>query len=218
MNQQIADFEEAFNHPEVFRVSIFGSARTEPGDFEFEEAKELAFELGKRDIGVITGGGPGQMEAANLGHKEARSEHSSSIGFTIHLPFENEGNEHLDLQKHFMKFGGRLDHFMALSNAVVISPGGIGTCLELFYTWQLTQVKHIHPIPIILMDPMWHKFITLMHDEFVPRGYVSESDLNNIYCVNSLEQCLEVIDRFKDKFDDCTDKLECSNIGKYKLM
>ncbi len=216
MTSQITTVAEALKHPEIFRVSIFGSARTQPGDEAYEETKDLAFALGKKDIGVITGGGPGQMEAANTGHQEARSKNSSSIGFTIHLPFEAEGNEYMDVQKHFMKFGNRLDHFMSLSNAVVITPGGIGTCLELFYTLQLTQVKHINPIPIILMDPMWHKFMALMHDEFIPRGYVSPEDLNNVYSVNSLKQCIDVIDHFKDEFDQCEGEM-CSNIEKYKV-
>ena len=100
MNKAITTVKEALNHPEVFRVSIFGSARTKEGDPEYKVAYDLANELGKRDIGVVTGGGPGQMEAGNKGHKDACL-NSNSIGLTVRLPFEDEGNEFMDMQEHF---------------------------------------------------------------------------------------------------------------------
>ena len=90
------------------------------------------------------------MEAANAGHAEGdKDEKADNIGLTIQLPWEAHGNKHLELKKHFNKFSGRLDHFMALSRAVIVAPGGIGTCLEFFYALQLVQVKHIKPVPII---------------------------------------------------------------------
>ena len=144
MNKEITTVKDALNQPELFRVSIFGSARTKAEDPEYKIAYELAKELGKRDIGVVTGGGPGQMEAGNKGHKDA-CKNSNSIGLTVRLPFEEGGNDFMDMQEHFQRFGNRLDHFMALSNAVVITAGGVGTCLEFFYTLQLTQVKTYLP-------------------------------------------------------------------------
>lgn len=200
MNSQIDSVQEALNHPDVFRVSLFGSARTQPGGAEYEQTYELAHELGKREIGVVTGGGPGQMEAGNQGHKKACSS-TNSIGLTVRLPFESEHNDFLDLEKHFDKFGNRLDHFMALSNAVVITPGGIGTCLEFFYTLQLTQVKHICPIPIILLDPMWHELYDWILNTPVARGFVSPSDLDNVFCANNIDEVLEIIDQTKKAFD-----------------
>ncbi len=214
-DQTFTTVQEALNHPEIFRVSIFGSARTKPGDKEYDLVHDLAYDLGKRDISVVTGGGPGQMEAGNQGHKEACSK-ANSIGLTVHLPFENEGNEHLDMQKHFQKFGNRLDHFMALSNAVVISAGGIGTCLEFFYTLQLTQVKHICPIPIILMDPMWEDLHDWLKNVAVKRGFVSEKDLHNVLIAKNKQEALQIIEQTKKAFDEGGGEV-CVNAQIYKI-
>ncbi len=201
MNNQIHSVEEAKNHPEIFRVSIFGSARTKPEDVEYQRAYDLAYELGKKDISVVTGGGPGQMNAANEGHEKACSKHSNSIGLTIQLPWEADANKNLDLQAHFMEFGNRLRTFMDLSNVVVISAGGIGTCLELFYTLQLTQVGHINKLPIILMDDMWHHVMDWLEKDAVGRGFVSAKDLTNIIRVKDEKEAMEVIMKTKEAFD-----------------
>ncbi|NCP67774.1 LOG family protein [Candidatus Peregrinibacteria bacterium] len=216
MNNQVLSVQEALAHPETFRVSIFGSARTKPGQPEYETAYHLAHELGKRNIGVVTGGGPGQMEASNKGHRDARSNVTNSIGLTVRLPFEAEHNGLLDIEAHFDKFGNRLDHFMALSNAVVISAGGIGTCLEFFYTLQLTQVKHICPIPIILIDPMWEEILDWLKGTAVKRGFVSEHDLDNIIVAKDVTQALDIIDQTKNAFDDGGGEV-CINAKVYKL-
>ena len=200
MKKEITTIEEALNHPELFRVSIFGSARTKESDPEYKVAYELANELGKRDIGVVTGGGPGQMEAGNKGHEAACSS-SNSIGLTVRLPFEESGNGFMDLQEHFQRFGNRLDHFMALSNVVVVTAGGIGTCLEFFYTLQLTQVKHICPIPIILLDPMWEEILDWLRGTAVERGFVSEADLNNVLVAKDVGETLNIIEQAKEAFE-----------------
>ena len=216
MNNQIDSVQEALKHPEVFRVSIFGSARTKAGQSEYEVAYNLANELGKRDISVITGGGPGQMEAGNKGHRDACSDATNSIGLTVRLPHEPEHNGLLDVEAHFEKFGNRLDHFMALSNAVVISAGGIGTCLELFYTLQLTQVKHICPIPIILLDPMWEEILDWLKGTAVKRGFVSAKDLDNIIVAKNVEQALDIIDQTRKAFDEGGGKV-CVNAKVYQM-
>ncbi len=216
MNNQIDSVQEALKHPELFRVSIFGSARTKAGQPEYETAYDLAKELGKRDIGVVTGGGPGQMEAANKGHRDAASDSTNSIGLTVRLPFESEHNDLLDVEEHFEKFGNRLDHFMALSNAVVISAGGIGTCLELFYTLQLTQVKHICPIPIILLDPMWEEILDWLKGTAVKRGFVSAKDLDNIIVAKNVEQALDIIDQTRKAFDEGGGQV-CVNAKVYQM-
>ncbi len=216
MNQEISSVSEALKHPETFRVSIFGSARTKAGQSEYDDTYRLANELGKRDIGVVTGGGPGQMEAGNKGHRDACSDATNSIGLTVRLPHEPEHNGLLDVEAHFEKFGNRLDHFMALSNAVVISPGGIGTCLEFFYTLQLTQVKHICPIPIILIDEMWEELLNWLKGTAVRRGFVSPGDLDNVIVAENIEQALEIIDDAKKAFDEGEGKV-CVNAQVYKL-
>lgn len=216
MSNNIHSVDEALEHGEIFRVSIFGSARTKPGSSEYDDTFKLGQMLAKSGIGVVTGGGPGQMDAANAGHESLDPEGTNSIGLTIELPWEGEHNEHLDIYKHFAKFGDRLDHFMALSNAVVISPGGIGTCLEFFYTLQLTQVKHICPIPIILMDPMWESLNDWLKGQPVDRGFVSPGDLSNIFVVKTPEEALEIIAQTKTAFDAGGGEV-CINTQVYKL-
>ncbi len=215
MNQNIRSVEDALEHPEVFRVSIFGSARTTPGDADYQLVEELAYQLGKREISVVTGGGPGQMEAANKGHDRAASG-TNSIGLTVRLPFETEHNDFLDMERHFQRFGNRLDHFMALSNAVIITAGGIGTALELFYTLQLTQVKHICPIPIILLDPMWSEILQWLQGTVVQRGFLSPEDLDNIVTATDAEEALAIVERAKKEFDE-GDGDACINSKVYKV-
>ena len=94
------------------------------------------------------------MEAANSGLKAGTDGDAKSVGLTIELPWEVEGNEHLDINKPFHRFSTRLDHFIALSNVVVVMPGCSAPALELFYTWQLIQLDHICRISVILADEM----------------------------------------------------------------
>ena len=143
-----------------FRVSIFGSARAKKGDDAYEMVYGLAHKIGEKGIDVVTGGGPGLMEAANEGHQSGKKNGDvHSLGLVIELPWENKANDYLDIEKKYSRFSERLDNFMVLSNVAVITPGGLGTCLELFYTWQLTQVKHICSMPIILVGDMWRSLI-----------------------------------------------------------
>jgi uncharacterized protein (TIGR00730 family) len=201
---------------EDFRVTIFGSARIKKGDSLWQDIFEMAKEIGKRKWDMVTGGGPGLMEAANAGHKSGDPNHESdSIGLTIELPFEAGANKHLDLQKHFAHFSSRLDHFMVLSNAVIVTPGGIGTCLELFYTWQLTQVKHICPIPIILYGKQWHKLIDWVKDFLLKDKLINEEDLGNIFCVESHEEILTILDNLHGDYLKNPDT--CMNLKKYRL-
>ncbi len=183
-----------------FRVAIFGSARIKPEDVIYKETMELAMRIGRHDLDIVTGGGPGLMEAANFGHKLGSTEISKSIGLTIELPFENSGNEHLDIQKHFMRFSNRLETFMDLSNIVVIMPGGIGTALELFYSWQLVQVKHVAPMPIILHGEMWKHIRNLVRDDMAGGGFINPEDLDFIYCVESNDEAMELIDDFHKQY------------------
>lgn len=215
MKKEITTVKDALNQPELFRVSVFGSARTKEGDAEYSVAYDLAHELGKRHIGVVTGGGPGQMEAGNKGHEDACS-NSHSIGLTVRLPFEEEGNGFMDMQEHFQRFGNRLDHFMALSNAVVVTAGGVGTCLEFFYTLQLTQVKHICPIPIILLDPMWEEMLGWLKGSAVGRGFVSEADLNNVFVAKDVAEALDIIEQTKNAFESGGGDV-CINSQIYKI-
>lgn len=187
----------------AFRVAIFGSARLKPDDPVYKNTYELAKWIGEKGWDVVTGGGPGVMEAANFGHHDGDPKKvSESIGLLIELPFEDEGNDYLEVHKSFDKFSNRLDHFMALSNVVVVMPGGIGTCLELFYTWQLVQVKHISPIPIVLVGEMWSKLLAWVKFELVGRGLVSPKDLDNVFVVEDYQDIKGVIAKEHQKYVD----------------
>ncbi len=213
--------EEKFNqelYEEHFRVAIFGSARIEDGDPRYERIEELAQMIGAEGIDVITGGGPGIMEAANKGHKQGnKNGEAHSFGLNIALPHEQESNRHLDLEKDFDRFSERLDTFMSLSNVVVVAPGGIGTMLELFYTWQLVQVKHICSIPIILLGDMWPELIEWMEKWQLDHKLISQNDMNSIFLADNCKEAFGVIKKAHDEFQK-GNKDFCLNFKKYKLQ
>lgn len=195
-NNITADIEDALKHllTDKFRVTVFGSARTKPDHPAYIQAYQLGKALARENIDVITGGGPGIMEAAAAGHKTVDNETEAyTIGIGIKLPFEQGFNQYIEVQKEFRKFSGRLDQFMVLSNAVVIMDGGIGTCLELFYTWQLTQINHICNIPIIVVGEQWRNLIKWVRDNPLENGFMSPEDMHNIYVVDTNEEIMEVV-------------------------
>ncbi len=194
-------FWKEMSHEDHFRVAIFGSARIKRDDEIYKQVRDLAHAIGKQDIDLVTGGGPGLMEAANFGHSMAQNGDARSIGLTIDLPMEAHANKHLDLKKHFHKFSSRLDTFLELSDVAIVVPGGIGTCLELFYTWQLAQVKHTANTPIILLGEMWHELIKWVQKYPLKEGLISPHDLDNIFCANNNEEALELIFRFYEEHE-----------------
>lgn len=193
LNDITADLDKLLTDMEThfYRVSIFGSARIKPNSPHFKEVYELAYELSKRGADIVTGGGPGLMRAANQG-AQAGSEISRSIGLPIELPFEANANNHLDMKRHHRRFSSRLDEFMRISNAVVVTAGGIGTLLELFYTWQLIQVKHIKRMPILLLGagPMWEELLEWLAKWPVSMKLMSEEDLGHLVHCSSVEEAL----------------------------
>ena len=197
-----------------YRVAIFGSARIQEGDTEYKEVYEISRGLAEAGFDIVTGGGPGIMQAANSGHKSVESE-QHSIGLNIKLPFEKDDNKYLDIKKEFDRFSGRLDTFMSLSDAVIVATGGIGTLLELFYSWQLTQVEHICETPIILYGEMWSGLLSWMKEEVMNRGLFDKNEMHNIFHLTSTSQ---VIDLIKEVQDDRT-KMEhvCVNYDKYRV-
>ncbi|MBT4917370.1 LOG family protein [Candidatus Peregrinibacteria bacterium] len=179
-----------------FRVTIFGSARLRPGDKTYKEVFNLAKDIGENGWDIITGGGPGLMDAGNAGHEVGDKDNKAdSIGLIIKLPWEAEANHHLEISKTFSKFSNRLDHFMALSNAIVVMPGGIGTCLELFYTWQLVQVKHIDPVPIIVVGDMWAQLIKWTKRYPLKKGLMSKGDLDHIYVAKNNKEAMKILQK-----------------------
>ncbi|MBE9170556.1 LOG family protein [Pleurocapsales cyanobacterium LEGE 06147] len=197
-----------------YRVAIFGSARIKPEDPEYIDVFNITRGLAESGFDIVTGGGPGLMEAANAGHKSIASD-LYSIGLNIKLPHEQHSNKYLDINQDFDKFSDRLDAFMSLSDAVIVAPGGIGTLLELFYTWQLMQVQHICETPIILFGQMWTGLIAWLQTEVLAKQFFTSHDLHNIFQLNSVREVIDFINRVhSDRF-----KMEhvCVNYSKYRL-
>jgi uncharacterized protein (TIGR00730 family) len=139
---------------ERYRVTIFGSARAGPGTFAYEETKRVAAALAELGCDIVTGGGPGLMQAANEG-AFARPEFARSIGIRVDLPFEQEVNAFVTQAFEHRTFFTRLHQFVLASDAFVVAPGGIGTILETMMIWQLLQVQHLQRTPLVLIGKMW---------------------------------------------------------------
>ena len=196
LNNIVADLDDLVTEigTGYYRVAIFGSARTKPNTPEYKSVYNLAKELASRGADIVTGGGPGLMEAANAGAKEGSSQ-TKSFGLRIDLPFENDFNSHLDIKFFHKKFSSRLDEFMRITNAVVVTPGGIGTLLELFFAWQLIQVGHMKKKPIILVGTMWEGLIQWMKENPLRKELIDKSDLQHIQIVEEMEDVVPVLEK-----------------------
>lgn len=196
LNNIIADIDGLLTKMETnfFRVSIFGSARMKPDTPMYRMVCELAYELALRNCDIVTGGGPGLMEASNKGAKMVTGHKSRSIGLPIQLhTFEGGPNPHLDVKREHRRFSSRLDEFMRISHAVIVTPGGIGTILELFYTWQLLQVHHIEPRPIIFVGDMWPELIEWMRKWPLAEKLMSDTDFHHITVCQTVEGVIEAL-------------------------
>jgi len=199
-----------------FRVAIFGSARLKKNDPRYKLVYNLAKAIAKENMDVVSGGGPGLMNAASKGHHAGRgNNHIHSVGLTIKLPMEQKDGFHLDIKEDFDRFSGRLDKFMKLSNVVIVAPGGVGTALEFFYTWQLIQVKHICNAPIILLGPMWDGLMKWVKTQPVRKGLISKGDLESIFHARTVAQAMKIVRETKEQYDK-GGKYICRNIKKYK--
>ncbi|MBT6068370.1 LOG family protein [Candidatus Peregrinibacteria bacterium] len=220
MNPQNTDINEVFENEEKknrFRVVVFGSARTKPGDSAYEEVFKLGKKIADKGFDVVTGGGPGAMAAANLGHADSENEGVvDSYGINIKLPFEQSVNKGVEIAHEHERFSTRLDEFMSLANVVVITQGGIGTLLELFYTWQLIQVKQMSHIPIVVVGDMWDGLFEWMKRDMLSRGMFSEEDLDVINFADNCEEAIEIIEDWHSKWEELGGD-DCLDCKKYKL-
>jgi predicted Rossmann-fold nucleotide-binding protein len=172
--------------------------------------------LGAENIDIVTGGGPGIMEAACKGHQDGRDcEETHSIGLNIDIPAEQKPNRYLDIKKDFHRFSKRLDTFTVLSNAFVVAPGGVGTLLEFVYTWQLIQVKHICNIPIILLGAMWKDFLKWVEKYPLNNNFLEEKDVLRIFLAKDSYDAYRIIKRFHEGYKKGEDI--CLNFKKYKV-
>ncbi|MCB0076589.1 MAG: TIGR00730 family Rossman fold protein [Anaerolineales bacterium] len=172
-------------------VSLFGSARTAPDDPIYQAARETARLLAAEGLAIITGGGPGIMKAGNQGAVEGGG---LSVGLTIELPFEQRGNEFIDIPVHHHYFFVRKTMFVKYADAFVIFPGGFGTLDELFESITLVQTGKIHKMPIVLYDSsFWGGLIGWLRETVLARGNISEADLDLMRMVDSPEGVREAI-------------------------
>jgi uncharacterized protein (TIGR00730 family) len=182
-------------------VSIFGSARTKPTAKYFRLAEEIAFNLAKRGYGVITGGGPGIMEAANMGAMRAKGR---SVGVNIDLPFEQSPNLFIDHDKliTFKHFFIRKLMFMKYAQGFVVLPGGFGTFDELFEALTLIQTEKIGRFPIILVgSEYWSGLIKWIKESMLEHeGNIAEKDLELFVLVDTAQEAADHIDKFYSKY------------------
>ena len=179
-----------------FRVTIFGSARIKPGTPIYEDVKKLAAELVGLGCDILTGGGPGLMQAANEGaHSVDAAGLNRSIGINVELPFEQKVNPFVSQAYGHRTFFSRLHHFMIASDAFVVVPGGIGTLLELAMAWQLLQVRKLYNTPLILVGKMWGDLVEWGRGNMLVEGseLAGAADFSIPHCVDSIEEAIALL-------------------------
>ena len=192
----MAEFVEGFETLSKIgpAVTVFGSARAKRSSPTYRKAEKLARLLVKAGYGLISGGGPGIMEAVNKGAKEAGGE---SVGLNIELPQEQKPNPYVKILLTFRYFFARKVMFIKYARAYVIFPGGYGTLDEFSEAITLVQTKRIERFPIILVEKKyWQGLIDWFKETLIPRGYIQPEDLNIFYVVDEPEQVVQIIKKF----------------------
>ncbi len=189
-------------------VAVFGSARTKPDHVDYADAQALGRQLAEAGFAVITGGGPGIMEAANRGALDANG---LSIGLNIELPFEQESNPYLNLSVNFRYFFVRKTMFVKYADGFVIFPGGFGTLDELFESLTLVQTHKIHRFPIVLYNSQyWRGLLDWIKDRMLTEGMISPQDLDLLIVTDSLEEvCTTMVDCFNERCWKGEERSEC---------
>jgi uncharacterized protein (TIGR00730 family) len=180
-----------------FRVAIFGSARTQPGSAVYEDVKRLARYLAERGCDIVTGGGPGLMQAANEGENLGDPENRTrSYGIRVELPFEQGANAFVEKAYTHRTFYSRLAQFVRLSSAFVIVGGGIGTTLEAMMVWQLLQVRHVNGVPLVFVGTMWAELVewARRHMTDGPELLAHPDDIAIPVCVETIDDAMRVLD------------------------
>jgi uncharacterized protein (TIGR00730 family) len=178
-------------------VTIFGSARVPDDDPAYVDARSVAGRFAEAGWAVVTGGGPGVMEAANRGAQEAGG---LSVGFNIELPHEQRGNPYVDLSMTFRHFYARKTMFVKAAEGFVVFPGGFGTADELFEALTLIQTGKVLHFPVVLFDPdYWGELLTWIRDELLADRMISPGDLELLHITNDVDdavaQVLECYER-----------------------
>jgi len=172
-------------------VTVFGSARTKPNDKYYKAAQDIAKGLAKHNLAVITGGGPGIMEAANKGAAHAGGK---SVGLNIELPHEQSGNKFANVPIHFHYFFARKVCFVKYSLGFVFMPGGFGTLDEFFEVITLVQTQRIPQFPLVLFGTEhWHGLLAWMKSRLQKDKLISPGDLDLVRLTDDVDEVVEII-------------------------
>ena len=179
---------------ERYRVTVFGSARPDPDHWVYGEVRAMCRGLSELGCDVVTGGGPGLMEAANRGAMDGEEQTGQSIGIRVHLPFEQSANPFVEQAFEHGTFFTRLHQFVLMSDAYVVAPGGIGTLLEATMIWQLLQVRQAEA-PLVFAGPMWRGLVDWASAQMLRPGFelAHEKDMRIPICVDDAAQAVAVI-------------------------
>jgi uncharacterized protein (TIGR00730 family) len=179
---------------EHYRVAIFGSARAKPGTFVYDEVKRVAAAVAQLGCDIVTGGGPGLMQAANEGAASAGAS-VGSLGIRVELPFEQDVNPFVAQAFEHKTFFTRLQHFVIASDAFVVVPGGIGTVLEMLMIWQLLQVRHVNDVPLILVGKMWTGLVDWASSSMLdPKLHLANpEDFRIPQCVETADEAIAIV-------------------------
>ena len=183
-----------------YRVTIFGSARAKPGTVAYDETKRAAKALAELGCDIITGGGPGLMQAANEGVGAAGG--AQSMGIRVDLPFEQEVNPFVGVAFEHRTFFTRLHHFVLASDAFIVAPGGIGTVLETMMIWQLLQVRHLEQTPLILVGKLWPGLVEWVRDSMLSfeTPLINPEDVDIPVCVKDADEAIGIIRRHREEW------------------
>ena len=187
-------------------IAVFGSARSKEGDPLYESVREIGKEIAKAGFNIVTGGGPGVMEAASRGGKEAGGK---TIGLNIKLPKE-QGNPYLDVRIDFNYFFVRKVMFKKYSNGIIICPGGFGTMDEMFEVLTLIQTRKTRWTPVVLYDSKyWTDLIEFFKTHMVAKGFINKTDLNLIKLTDDPKEAVRFItDVYKSSEETRTSLLD----------
>jgi uncharacterized protein (TIGR00730 family) len=178
-------------------VTIFGSARIREGNPVYEYAREVGRRFAELGWAVVTGGGPGVMEAANRGAKEGGG---LSVGFNIELPYEQRSNPYLDITLTFRHFYARKTMFVKAAEGFVVFPGGFGTVDELFEALTLIQTGKVFHFPVVLYgSDYWEELIDWIKGELIADGMISPEDLDLLYVTDDLDEAVERVREAHDR-------------------
>lgn len=192
----IGDFIDGFEFMPEYQpsVTIFGSAKVKEGDYYYEKARELGKTLSEKGFTVVTGGGPGIMEAANRGAFESGG---ISIGLNIRLPKEQKPNPYLTHTLNFHYFFARKVMLVKYATAFIFFPGGYGTLDELFETLTLIQTQKLKPFPVIMFGKeYWEGLQKWLMDCVVESGYIDREDLSIFTITDSIDQTIDIVEKF----------------------